>query len=358
MILSGFMARISRLFLSAAHWYAGPATPQGPSEFYDLVGRLVPERFREEAATVDPAAAARAARATAARGTNGPSPVIPTVSRGRGGRRVPSADQGSLLGPSTGTEPAPTMRSVPVALSATSLVTYGRCPRQFQWTVVRPLPRRSSESARIGTALHAWIEGLGSGQLPLLPMVDEADEADDTDDTDGALAERARPPLAGVAGLKAAFRSSPYGALLPIRTEAPFSIVLGGHVIRGRVDAVYRAHTDGMTDVVDFKTGRAPDVGDGSAGVQLDLYGLVAVRAWAVDPERLRTTYCYLGRDGGFTIESTDWTVARVAEVEARLTAAIGAIDAHRFDARPGTWCRGCDFLGVCDSGQRTVAGG
>ena len=355
-------ARI-RLFLSAAHWYAGPATPQGPSEFYEIVGRLVPERFREEAATVDPAAAARAARGTAARVTNAAPPVTPAVSRGRGGRRVPSADQGSLLGPSTGTAPAPTTRSVPVALSATSVVTYARCPRQFQWTVVRPLPRRSSESARIGTAIHAWIEGLGSGQLPLLPILDDTD---DTDDTDGAPAEGARLPLTGTAGLKAAFRASPYSALLPIRTEAPFSVALGGHVIRGRIDAVYRALTDGatddvtndVTDVVDFKTGRAPDPGDASAGVQLDLYGLVAVRAWGVDPAQLRTTYCYLSRDGGFNVESTEWTEARVVEVEARLLAAMGAIDALRFDPTPGSWCRGCDFLGVCDAGQRTVAGG
>ncbi len=46
-----------RLVLSAAHWYTGPVSPQGPSELYDFVAEqtdLVQERFRNDPAERDP----------------------------------------------------------------------------------------------------------------------------------------------------------------------------------------------------------------------------------------------------------------------------------------------------------------
>ena len=374
-----------RLVLSAAHWYAGPATPQGPSEFYDLLGRqdgLVPERFREPATTVNPAAAARERRGAAAREAVAVAAPLSTTAvkpSGRAGRRSLSPDQGSLLGATAGTGPGTALgRPVPVPLSATSIVTYARCPRQFQWTVVRPLPRRPSAAANLGTAIHRWIEDLGLRQPPLLAIVEDDEFGDaqfeDTSFDDPAFDDpgpraggpafddpafddpgpRAGGPTNEVDALKDAFRSSPYASQVPTRTEVPFAIAIGGHVLRGRVDAVYTV--DAITDVVDFKTGRSPASGDGSAGLQLDLYGLVAVRNWGVDPDRLRTTYCYLARDATFTIVRTAWTASRVAEVEARLLAEITAIDARRLEPTPGSWCRGCDFRALCDPGQRTIA--
>ena len=366
-----------RLVLSAAHWYAGPATPQGPSEFYDLLGRqdgLVPERFREPATTVNPAAAARERRGAAAREAVSATTAAATAAAAakpgsRVGRRGPSPDQGSLLAASAGTRSgAAVVRPVPVALSATSIVTYARCPRQFQWTVVRPLPRRPSAAASLGTAIHRWIEDLGSPQPSLLPIVEDDGLGDSRfddptldeptlDQPGNPLGPTASRPTNAVEALKDAFRSSPYASQLPTRTEVPFAISIGGHVLRGRIDAVYTVTgIDGIVDIVDFKTGRTPAPGDGSAGVQLDLYGLVAVRNWGVDPDRLRTTYCYLGRDGNFTLVRTDWTMHRVAEVEARLLAEMAAIDARRFEPTPGSWCHGCDFLALCDPGRRTIA--
>jgi DNA helicase II / ATP-dependent DNA helicase PcrA len=138
-----------RLVCSAAHWYPGPAQPQGPSEFYDFVAAqsdLVEERFRHEAATVDPDVAAKERQRAAARRYGGAvaaqSPAAPAQ------LRLESLDIG---GPAVA-------RAAPPALSVTGLVTYARCPKQFYWSVVRPLPRRSSAAARLGTEIHRWIE--------------------------------------------------------------------------------------------------------------------------------------------------------------------------------------------------------
>ena len=53
----------------------------------------------------------------------------------------------------------------------------------------------------------------------------------------------------------AQFRSGPYGDSTPAAIEAPFSIVLGGQQVIGRIDAVFER--DGKVEVVDWKTNRA-----------------------------------------------------------------------------------------------------
>jgi DNA helicase-2/ATP-dependent DNA helicase PcrA len=329
-----------RLVCSAAHWYPGAAEPQGPSEFYDFVSGqtdIVTEWFRHEPATVDPEVAAKERfRAAAAR--RYPDPVASELA---GQLRLDSV----LAEPDAEARAAAerNRRQPPTTLSVTGLVTYARCPKQFYWSVVRPLPRRSTPAARLGTEVHKWIEQRAGRQLRLL-------EPDDADDFDGGDPD-ALPPGAGVAArLKASFLASPWAALDPVRVEAPFALALGGHLVRGRVDAVYER--DGRFELVDFKTGRPHTGGDGGAAVQLDLYGLAALDTWAAEPGRLRTTYCWLRTDGPPVVESTDWDQAVADQVRGRVARTLDALAAGRWRPSPGRWCAGCDFLAVCPAGK------
>jgi DNA helicase-2/ATP-dependent DNA helicase PcrA len=327
-----------RLVCSAAHWYPGPAEPQGPSAFYDFIAAqsdLVTERFRHEAAEVDPDVAAKERQRAAAR--RYADAVAPPPDAAPTQLRLDAVD--------TGVGAPPAARVAPPALSVTGLVTYARCPKQFYWTVVRPLPRRSSAAARLGTEIHRWIEQRAGRQLSLI----EPDDAGD-DDLDP---DRLPPGADLAAGLRASFLGSPWADLDPVRVEAPFVLAVGGHIVRGRVDAVYER--DGRLELVDFKTGRPAAEGDAAAGTQLDLYGLAAIDAWAAEPGRLRTTYCYLRTDGPALIVSSDWDPATVAAVRARLAGTLDALAQARFGPTPGRWCRGCDFLSFCPAGQAEV---
>src|SRR5207237_8029614 len=126
------------------------------------------------------------------------------------------------------------------------------------------------------------------------------------------------PADAGVRqALQQSFLQSPYARLDPARVEAPFVVVVGGRMVRGRIDAVYER--DGRTELVDFKTGKRPAPGDASARTQLDLYGMAAVDTWGIDPGSLRTSYCYLRADGPAEIDAVDWDEALLTEVRARL---------------------------------------
>jgi hypothetical protein len=273
--------------------------------------------------TVDPAIAARERRRQRADRRPKLDPVVVDP--------APALfDAGSLPPPASAS-----LRPVPTAASVTSLVSYARCPLQFYWSDVRPLPRHGSAAARIGVEVHRWIEERSGRQLTLL----EPDEVSD------------EPGGAGVAaGLRQSFLESVFAPLEPEKVEAPFLLVVDGRVVRGRIDAVYRR--DGKLELVDFKTGRRPAEGDPSAFAQLDLYALAAVDTWAADPSSLRTTYCYLRADGPAELDSRDWTVADVDAVRARLHATFTAIAASSYPANPGAWCQRCDFLPYCKLGQ------
>jgi DNA helicase-2/ATP-dependent DNA helicase PcrA len=330
------------LVCSAAHWYPGAAEPQGPSEFYDFFASLAPEglvteRFRHEPAARDPDVAAKERHRAAWAGRYAAGVATdPAQLRLEEVAVVPAA-----LAPP---------RRVPAALSVSGLVTYARCPRKFYWSVVRPLPRRSSPQARLGTAVHRWIEQRAASgrQLSLI-------EAGDDDDSD----PDALPAGEGVASaLKASFLASPWADLEPERVEAPFVLAAGEHVVRGRIDAVYER--DGRLELVDFKTGRAAAMGDRSATLQLNLYGLAAVDTWGADPDRLRTTYCYLRTDGAPALLSADWDAGALETVRADLASTLDQLAksyathpaTNGFATVPGRWCRACDFLPACPAGR------
>lgn len=323
-----------RLTCSTAQWYPGPAEPQGPSEFYDFVAAqtdLVSERFRHDAATVDPATAARERRRAQR------PPPLPAV----------ATDPAPQLFDVGAEAPAPAsgLRGTPAAFSVTGLVTYARCPLAYYWTDVRPLPRVASAAARLGTEVHRWIEERSGRQLGLLEPNPDDGAAPNGDDTVAA------PGVA--AALRDSFLASPFAALDPVKVEAPFVLVVDGRVVRGRLDAAYER--DGRLELVDFKTGRRYGPDDPWASVQLDLYALAAVETWGEDPARLRTTYCWLRADGPAELESTDWDAAAIDRVRASLGASVAAVAAARYPAAPGTWCRRCEHLSFCRDGQAAV---
>ncbi len=116
------------------------------------------------------------------------------------------------------------------------------------------MPRLISPEQRAGTAFHRWLEQRFAAQAPLVD-----DLPDDTDTVDQALRD--------------AFLTGPFADRTPLAVEVPFSLVLGGRLVRGRIDAVFDGADGHRFLVVDWKTGHA-----GAADpLQLAYYRL----AWA-----------------------------------------------------------------------------
>lgn len=153
---------------------------------------------------------------------------------------------------------APLSVRVPDDLSTTSLVRLAEDPEAFALDLARPMPRAPHPAARLGTELHAWIEGQYAVQT--LFDLEELDAADDLD-ADVQLA-----------ALREAFLRTPYATRAPIAVEEPFALSIGGRVVRGRIDAVF-ATSDGGVEVIDWKSGGRGSTSD----LQLAIYRL----AWA-----------------------------------------------------------------------------
>ena len=224
------------------------------------------------------------------------------------------------------------------SISVTGLVTYARCPKQYFWTDVDPLPRRPNPAAMAGTELHRRIELHQKGQVPFEEVQAELYDAPDHD--------------AGPGGW-AAFEGSRFDVNDATLIEAPFVLELeNDYKIRGRVDAIYG--NDGAWEIVDFKSGRPKT--DDARMVQLEAYAVAAdEEALGLPrPSATTVTFAYLG--GGLHEESHEADQPWISNARTHLLSLTNAIDSGVFGEQPGEHCGRCDFLRFCEPGREWVA--
>lgn len=125
----------------------------------------------------------------------------------------------------------------PAYVSVTGLGQLNRDADAFRGSLRRPMPRLVSQAQRWGIDFHRWLENRFANQAALL-----ADESELV----GATYDR----------LREGFEASPYANAVPVAVETPFTLVLSGQLVRGRIDAVFIGD-DGRHHVVDWKTGSA-----------------------------------------------------------------------------------------------------
>lgn len=145
---------------------------------------------------------------------------------------------------------------LPEYLSVTGVARAVAEPVGYAAELARPLPRLVSDAQRAGTAFHRWLEERYRRQATLV------------DD----LADQAAAGI-GIEPLTAAFAASRFAEMIPVAVETPFTLLLGGRLVRGRIDAVFPGSGGKTFEVVDWKTGDA----ERADPLQLALYRL----AWA-----------------------------------------------------------------------------
>ena len=176
---------------------------------------------------------------------------------------------------------------LPSSLSATQVTRLRQDPEQLAADLARPMPRQPSPAARFGTLFHAWVEAR-FGQQALLDPDDLPGRADlGIDDADD-LRE-----------LIARFEAGPFADRVPVAVEPSFALVLGGQVVRGRIDAVYD-EPDGGFLLVDWKTNRQQDADPW----QLAIYRLAWAELTGTPVERVRAAFHYVRT--GATVEPAD----------------------------------------------------
>ncbi len=280
------------LLLSGHHWGASESKPRGPSEFLCELRKIIDDSAVEG----EPCGVVEHWAPAPADGDPNPlrDKVIEAVwPADPAGRRRGDVDRGADLVRRAMTgkldtqaddvddwaadvdallaerDRVPEQRpaTLPAALSVSSLVELGRDPDAAMRRLRRRLPARPDPHALLGTAFHDWVQRFYG-----------AERLFDLDDLPGAVdGQLAREDSESLAELQAAFMASPWAARTPVDIEVPFDMVIGGTVVRGRIDAVF-IDADGAT-VVDWKTGDPPETEEAKrhAAVQLAVYRL----AWA-----------------------------------------------------------------------------
>ena len=171
---------------------------------------------------------------------------------------------------------------LPAHISASTLVEFAADPAAVLRQLRRPVPREPGRAARKGTAFHAWIEEF-YGSSGMLDLGEYA----------GASNLLVEDEL-GLEHLVDTFRRSPWAERVPEGIEIPVETRVGGVVVRGRIDAVFR-DDDGGWDLIDWKTGRTPDAaGSATRAVQLALYRLAWARLKDVPPSSVRAAFFYV----------------------------------------------------------------
>lgn len=167
--------------------------------------------------------------------------------------------------------------TLPEGLSATAVMALRADPEQFAASLQRRMPRRPSIAARTGSRFHAWVQR----RFELPATLDElAMEPSDRDEP-------------GLGALTAAFERGQFGNLAPIGVEVAFVMPRRGHILRGRIDAIYGWQRDGLDFlVVDWKTStKAADP------LQLAIYRQAWAEARGIDPCRVGAAFYHVGTD-------------------------------------------------------------
>ena len=256
--------------------------------------------------------------------------------------------------------PAPTVVSLPTALSPSRASDFMTCPLLYRFRVIDKLPERKSPAAARGTLVHAVLEHLfdlpGGQRTPTAAtsmldpewqrMVAEDPELKGlADDADGG----ADAWLAGaVELLERYFRLEDPNRLEPAERELYVQARVGdGLLLRGYVDRLDVA-PDGALRIVDYKTGRSPGpLFEGKALFQMRFYALVLWKIRGVVPKRLQLMYLGDGQTVTYDPDEADLR-ATERKVAALWTAIRSAAEKGQWRANPSKLCGWCDHKAMC----------
>ncbi|MEV7972579.1 ATP-dependent DNA helicase [Cellulomonas sp. NPDC089187] len=175
---------------------------------------------------------------------------------------------------------------LPAHLSASAVVRLAGDPAEFARSLRRPVPQRPSPQARRGTRFHAWVEGF-YGETALVDLEDLPGADDDSVPVD-----------ADELTLRENFLATEWASLRPVAVEADVETVIGGYVLRSRIDAVFPdPQRPGAVVVVDWKTGAPPRDPESAAvrELQLAVYRLAWSRWTGTPLDQVSAAFCYVG---------------------------------------------------------------
>jgi DNA helicase-2/ATP-dependent DNA helicase PcrA len=245
-----------------------------------------------------------------------------------------------------------------LALSASDIETYRSCPLRYKFARVLRIPTEPTLGQRFGIVVHQVLERYhAAGGETLTQLLDLFDACWRRGGFREGESERELRAKARTALERYHVRLHGQDSE-PVWFERQFSVRIGPHHLRGRVDRVDRLavvrgegeETDGgeRYELIDYKTSRPRTAEQLRDDVQLSLYALAARESWQV--EAASRAYYYVLDDLVVRLPGETDEERVIATV---LEAGEG-IMGQRFDPTPSrAACSICDFRIVCPAAER-----
>ncbi|MFW6010384.1 MAG: RecB family exonuclease, partial [Gemmatimonadota bacterium] len=231
-------------------------------------------------------------------------------------------------------------------LSATSLKTYRRCPRQWAFRYVEGLEEEDKPFFNLGTAVHAALETFYDGRVaapaPLEATLEAFHEAFDPAAYESPE-EADRRRADGVKMVKDFHARHAPDFEPALAVEKRLNFELEGVTFRGMVDRIDKVDDDRLR-IVDYKTGRSFDLDRVRTDPQLTLYQVGVERKLGMEVASL--VLYHVPSQTPFEVERHP--PERVEELRAAVRKAVRGIREERFEPEPGGHCRWCDFKPWC----------
>jgi putative RecB family exonuclease len=155
----------------------------------------------------------------------------------------------------------------------------------------------------------------------------------------------------GLAQLRAFHATTLAAPPVVIAQEKPFELPMENNVVLiGRMDQVNRLPS-GEEEIVDYKTGKPQKEDKAKKDVQLSAYALAAREGFDWNPARLTLYFLQTNHAVSTTREDK-----KLNKVRSEIQEAAADIRAGEFPAKPGFWCRTCEFEPLCPAREQGSA--
>ncbi len=243
----------------------------------------------------------------------------------------------------------------PLQLSASSVETYEICPMKYLFQYVWKIRGGPHATMTFGNVMHTTIkEFVGEMRKRGKVSFEEVAAIYEREWSSAGFPDEYQEEeyrKAGREQLESFYRS--YTARPPevLYQEKFFELHLDHDVVvTGRMDQVNRVGAKDV-EIVDYKTGKPRDAKKAGANFQLSVYALAAEEVLDVNPARL-VFYNLTTNEAVFTerdakaLAKTKQTVAEVAD----------EIRTGKFTAKPGFFCKFCDFKPLCPAHEQLIS--
>ena len=267
--------------------------------------------------------------------------------------------------------------SVVMPLSYSQLNTYRHCPRQYEFQVIKKLPRRISEAESFGSSVHNCLKKWGeleiSGQKAVISdqqtMFVEADGGTEhlplttnhlinlwhQSFIFNTYPTRVEADFHRQSGEELMRKFYEWWSKEPrhvLAVENSFKILIDGVELSGRMDRIeqWSEISDQRSGVriIDFKTSRPPDLETSvHTDLQLSIYALAAKELF--DQPCRELVLLFLSEERVVECKTTR-TEAQLTDAKKQITLLKERMEQKDFHPTPSaSVCRRCPYKGVCD---------